>query len=512
VTRFLTRYPVAVAVALTVLARLPALTRPVRADEAGFLLVARSWDPRPDSLFGPYWVDRPPPLIAVFSAVDALGGVTTLRILGALVAGLTVLLAAAVAGTISGPRATVWTAALVAALLSNPMIDVVAVKGELLALPCVLGSILLTLLAVRRRAWPIAFAAGVAAALAIGLKQNLATGLVFAGVLLLVSWWTGRLTGRASAALAAAGLAGAAVPVLATIAWADAAGVRLSTLWDTVYGFRADAARVIADGTTDAPERRAWILLAIALGTGLLLVLAGPFMRLRELWHDDPPVTAATVTVVLVDVASLAAGGSFWQDYLLPLVPGAALCTALLAGRDDRSGRTMRGLVVAAIASAVLAMAFWLVWNATGHQEFNEVRTGEAIAESAEPGDTLVVFGGRADLQRVSGLGSPYPYLWSLPMRTRDPGYADLTALLSGPDAPTWLVEWVDLDAWADAGVPELRDAIDEHYVEVGTTCDDHPIYLLRGVDRPEVTPDCSGNAESAQSDPWKGHSAPTRG
>ena len=133
-------------------------------------------------------------------------------------------------------------------------------------------------------------------------------------------------------------------------------------------------------------------------------------------------------------------------------------------------------------------------------------------ADSAEPGDTLVVFGGRADLQLTSGLDSPYPYLWSLPMRTRDPEYADLTALLDGPRAPTWLVEWVDLDAWAGAGVPELRAAIDEHYVEVGTTCDDHPIYLLRGVDRPEVTPDCSRNAESAQSDPWKGHSAPTRG
>ena len=154
---FAERHTVALAVIVTVVARLPALTRPVRADEAGFLMVARAWSPQADSLFGPYWVDRPAPLIAVFGAVDALGGVTTLRILGALVAGLTVLLAAAVAGTVSGPRATVWTAVLVAALLSNPMIDVVAVKGELLALPFVLGSILLTLLSVRRRAWPLAW-------------------------------------------------------------------------------------------------------------------------------------------------------------------------------------------------------------------------------------------------------------------------------------------------------------------------------------------------------------------
>lgn len=488
---FAQRHTVAISVVVTVLARLPALTRPVRADEAGFLLVARAWDPRPDSLFGPYWVDRPPALIAVFRAVDDLGGVTTLRLLGALVAGLTVLLAAAVAGTVSGPRATVWTAVLSAALLSNPMIDVVAVKGELLALPFVLGSILLTLLAVRRRAWPLALAAGAAAALAIGLKQNLATGLVFAGVLVLVAWWTKALPGRSAVALVTAGAAGAAVPLLATLAWARAAGVRLSTLWDTVYGFRADAARVIADGTTDAPERRALILLAIALATGLLAVYAGLFTHLRQLWRDDPPVLAATVVVVAVDVVSLVAGGSFWQDYLLPLVPGAALCTALLAGRADRAGRTMRGVVVASVITSAAAMAFWLVWNATGHQEFNEVRTGQAIADAAEPGDTLVVFGGRADLQRVSGLSSPYPYLWSLPMRTRDPEYADLTALLASPRAPTWLVEWVDLDAWADAGVPELRAAIDERYVAAGTACNGHPIYLLRGVDRPVVVPDC---------------------
>jgi len=101
------------------------------------------------------------------------------------------------------------------------------------------------------------------------------------------------------------------------------------------------------------------------------------------------------------------------------------------------------------------------------------------------------VFGGRADLQHTSGLGSPYPYLWSLPMRTRDPGYAELRALLAGPDAPTWFVEWVDLDAWSPEGVPELRGVVEEQYVRHGTACDGHPVYLLRGEDRPPVQPTC---------------------
>jgi len=101
------------------------------------------------------------------------------------------------------------------------------------------------------------------------------------------------------------------------------------------------------------------------------------------------------------------------------------------------------------------------------------------------------VFGGRPDLQDASGLGSPYPYLWTLPMRTRDPGYADLRALLAGPDAPTWLVEWVGLGSWAPDGVAALREVVAARYAEHGTTCHGKPVYLLRGEDRPTVQPNC---------------------
>jgi 4-amino-4-deoxy-L-arabinose transferase-like glycosyltransferase len=487
----LRRHPVAVAAALAFLARLPALTRPVRADEAGFLLVGRSWDPLPDSMFGPYWVDRPPFLIAVFRGVDGLGGVDLLRLLGAVVAAGTVLLAAGLAREVGAGRAAAWAAAVTAALLSNPMVDVVAVKGELLALPLLTGSMLLTLRGVRRRSCQHALAAGVAAGLALGLKQNLASPLVLAVVVLVVAWRTGRLPGRSAAGLAAGGLAGLALPAVGTVVWAGAASVRVGALWEAVYGFRADAARVIADGSTDAPERRAWILLVIALACGLLPVVAGVFAHLRELWALDPPVVAAAVAVVVTDVVGVAGGGSYWQDYLLPLVPGAALCVALVAGLPSWAGRTMRRVVVGAGLSAALAMAFWVFWNAAGLQEFDEVDTGEAVAAAASDGDTLVVFGGRADLQLTSGLASPYPYLWSLPMRTRDPGYAELRALLGGPDAPTWLVEWVAFDAWSPDGVPALEELVQERYVAHGTACNGRPVYLLRGVQRPEVTANC---------------------
>ena len=77
------RWTVAVAAAAAFLLRLPGLTRPVRADEAGYQLVARAWHAMPDSLYGAYFVDRPPLMIALFKLSDAIGGPLFIRFLGA---------------------------------------------------------------------------------------------------------------------------------------------------------------------------------------------------------------------------------------------------------------------------------------------------------------------------------------------------------------------------------------------------------------------------------------------
>ena len=96
---------------------------------------------------------------------------------------------------------------------------------------------------------------------------------------------------------------------------------------------------------------------------------------------------------------------------------------------------------------------------------------GAALAAAAEPGDTLTVFGGRADLQLTSGMDSPYRYLWSLPMRTLDPELEQLRALLDSDERPTWFVEWVYLGAWTPEAGAALREEVEEHYVEVGGAC-----------------------------------------
>ena len=220
--------------------------------------------------------------------------------------------------------------------------------------------------------------------------------------------------------------AGFAVPVLATVGWALAAGVRLHTLWYAVYGFRFDASRVLSDATDTAPTLRAGLLVLVALGAGMLLIIGGFVVHIRGEWADDAPLTAAVAALLAIDVVGLVSGGSYWRDYLFPLLPGTALCAALLARRASRRGRAMRTVILAATASTALCLVGWAAFNVGGLQEYDEHDTGTALREVAEPDDTLVVYGGRADLQLESGLSSPYAYLWSLPMRTLDPDLSEL--------------------------------------------------------------------------------------
>ena len=156
----------------------------------------------------------------------------------------------------------------------------------------------------------------------------------------------------------------------------------------------------------------------------------------------------------------------------------------------------MRSVISAAAVSTVVLLAGWSGYQALGLQEFDEVDTGEAMHEVAEPGDTLVVFGGRADLQLTSGMPSPYEHLWSLPMRTMDRDLSDLQALVAGPNAPTWLVEWVPFTTWTEEHGSELADLVGERYEPHGAGCgvesdDPRTVWLLQGTDRPAPVPDC---------------------
>src|SRR5688572_10804532 len=97
------------AVAICLLLYVPALLVPLLPDEAGYWLVARAWDPQPDSMFGFYWADRTPVLIWMFQAGDVLGGPLAPRAFITVLGALMVVAVFRAARIVAGSDAARWS-------------------------------------------------------------------------------------------------------------------------------------------------------------------------------------------------------------------------------------------------------------------------------------------------------------------------------------------------------------------------------------------------------------------
>jgi hypothetical protein len=469
------------------LSRFPGLVHPPSPDEAGYLYVAQHWNPSPASVFGPYFVDRSPILIGVFRLGDLLGGTPAVRLLAALGCALLVLAAAALAREItSDDRATAWTAVVTAALVGSAAIEPVIAKGEVLGIPLVVTALWLTLVAVRRSAAGPAFVAGLLSMTAVGLKQNLTTGLVFGAVYLVAVALTGRLTWPAFGRLSAAAAAGCALPVLGVVVWAQVTGVSLGDVWYAFYGFRTDATRALANGVDPDSGGRAATLVTRGFWGGLAPFALLFLLRVRPAWRTDRALTAAAVALFVSDGALLVLGGSWWRSYLFMLVPGTVVFVALLA-RDRLGWVWARRLGVYAVAASLAGAAFWAVQLVHPTRHDDPWSTGLAIGAASEPGDTIVA-PSRPDLTAASGLEASYPYLWGLIQATLDPDLEELSGLLAGRNPPTW---YVAVPPFSSLDTSALDGVLAEHYEPHGVSCAGTPIYLHRGIARPTVTPDC---------------------
>ncbi len=138
------------------------------------------------------------------------------------------------------------------------------------------------------------------------------------------------------------------------------------------------------------------------------------------------------------------------------LVPGLVVLAAAAAQREQ-TARSLRAAYGFAAVSALAAIG-WIVVNPIDRPEEPVI---SYLEDHAEPGDTGVVAFGGANILEAADLTSPYPYLWSLPVRVRDPELEELAGVLAGPDAPTWLVtSGPTLASWG------IDDGAAEHYVE----------------------------------------------
>lgn len=426
-----TRWVAAIA-AGTVLARLPFLTRPMGSDEGGLLLIASQWRPGP-SLYGAYWVDRPPLLLDVFVLADRLGGLIALRVIGLALVVASVLISARIARLVGGsPRAASLTAAI---FLVNPLFGVHNINGELIATPFVLGAIALAVGAARSRAGAMVVAAGVAGAAAALIKQNEVDGLLFIAVAAATFLATRRYRGWQVVGLAATG-AGLATAVVLLQASLSGTGPR--ALWEPVVSFRLDAARLIGSSAAATTTDRLHGVLLALLASGAPLIAV---TLLRRLARAPAPgaldLRWPCLAVLGWEAFSVAGGGSYWLHYLICLVPGLVLVTCVVTAtpRGARLAPLTIPLVVCCLSAAT---AIAVVLAQPGPSRTDPVITW--LREHRVAGQTGVVAFGHPDYLKASGLTSPYEELWSLPVRVRDPELRQLGAVLESSGRPDWVI------------------------------------------------------------------------
>ncbi len=470
-----------VLIGLAGLLRLGYLTGSPYADEAGYLVVGRAWHLGGPNLYGHYFVDRPPLLMLVFRLASLVPWDQFVRVLTIPFAMVFVASAAWAAYQLVGERGARWAAVVGAAFVANPALGAQEADGEIFAAPLVMLAVALTIAAVRwsgRRSTVMALLAGLTAGLAVMVKQNFADAFVFAAVLLVASVVQGRLPRRDGLRILLAGIGGGAVVLLGALVYTKAAGLSVATAWYSLIGFRGSALDVISDYSLAAPATRAVMLVLLALVSGMLLIVA---LLVREAWRchfTGPPVAWAVAVTLAVGVVAIAAGGSFWPHYLLELAPMLALAAGLWAPNVA----WLRVASVVAVVSAAIATVAALGFGVTSARSDGQ-RTGEWVRASGRPGDTATVLYGHAEVQWASGMQSPYPFLWSLPMRAIDPQLRRLRTLLSADNRPDWVVVWSQIDAWNIDPQARTQLSLATNYKLVQHVCG-HEIWLRDGARR----------------------------
>lgn len=468
-----------VAVALL---HVPTLDATLGSDEGGFAMIARWLSVPGDYLYNLSWVDRPPVLIGVFKLATLLGPHGT-RLVGIAVAMVIVAALGTAARMLAGRRAGAWTAWIACALAGSTDISTQELNGEIVSAALVSLAILASVRAVRApRYWQwTAFAAGAAAAGAALAKQNFIDGLVFVAVFGVLSARSKPEVRARCSSLLRWSTAGVALPLAAALAWAATHG-GIGGLVYAMYGFRVDASRLIGHSAGPAVGSRLQDLVVASIASGIVpAAICVMVLGARRLQRLDP-LAVALLAAFVVELFGVIGGGSYWLHYLIGLIPTVALGAGLAAGHTTtRATWALRALAVAMVASSLASNPATALGRDPGSATVGAVSGW--LRASGRPGDSLTTLYSHANINYLAGMRPAYPYAWSLPLRVRDPHLDLLTATVSGPHAPTWVLGWDRMDAWNLDLDENLTHALREHYRPVATVCG-KTVWLHDGVTR----------------------------
>jgi MFS family permease len=461
-------------VLLALALRAPYRSVPLGLDEGGLSYLAQHWFSTHGSLYGAYWVDRPPLLLGLFK-LAVLGGERGVRVLGAVAAVALVIAIAMLARAVGGPRAG-WIAALLAAVLSgSASLAAVYTPGELLAAVPSTLAVLCLVLAHRSRRTRFVAAAGALSIIAVLIKQSfLDAG--FAGIVFVAASAVADRDVRLRWPLAY--LAGGAIPLAGLLVWLAAVHLSVGGFVYTLFGFRLDVLHTLTGSQTPVHVRLEG-LRKPAWESGLLLVLAA---ALVGLWHlrGDRVLAATLVAWLAAATVGVLGGGSYFVHYLIGLVPVACVAAAAVLASTRAPIRVAALVVFAAVALMGARHEAQRHAHRTPHTR--ELAVGRYIRDHARPGDTQYVMYARANVVYYAGLPQPYPNLWSLLVRAKPGAHAQLLRLLGSSRRPTWLVRWQKPDRWGLDQSGETRRLLARGYRPAARVCG--RLILLRN-DRP---------------------------
>lgn len=466
--------------------RLPYLTVPLGIDEGGVSFIAQQWGTGHGSLYGAYWLDRPPLLVGLYK-LAVLGGPLGVRALGAVAAVSLVAVVAALGHALGGHR-TARVAAVLAAVFSGSIaLAAVFSPAELLASVPAAASVLGLVRFARYGDARWLVAAGALAVTAALIKQSFLDAGLAGAVFLSASLLRDARGGlRAVTAYGAGAVSAVGACVLVLLA----THVSLSGLAYALFGFRVDALATLS--ASNLPLHvRARGLLGPVLGSALVAALVLAPAGLWTLRRDR--VLCATAFAWLAAAAiGVLAGGSYWPHYLIQLVaPAGTLAAVALTSVKPRLGMSALA-AIAALSIAVSAVGAHVV---RARQPLRpDLAVATYVRTHARPGDTQYVMYARANLGYYTGLRSPYPFAWSLLVRAIPGATQRLDRLLASPQRPTWLIGWQPPDKWHLDPTGVTRRLLRREYRRVAVVAG-RPIYHRAvSIAAPQVTTPTQGS------------------
>lgn len=462
---FTYRRAVIAAVATSVALRIRFVFTPLLADEGGILSVARDWSSGA-TLYRDVWIDRPQGLIVLFRGWDALPatGVSSTRLLAVLLGAVAVVAVASVGRSLFGTRVGAFAAWFTAALTASPLLEGFASNGELLSAAfAISGLAVFAAVFTKRCSMLWLLVAGVLLGIALAVKQS-AFDVLLAMLAWLVLAWLMRWQPRRRLVVSGALLGLGVSVVLGACAW-HGSTLGWHNYWYAVAGFRLEARSALSNPELDKLAISLLFIIPVMV-PALTLVLRGRrVLAARSLLQR--PHAALVALWTLAATFSFVTGGSFHRHYFIilafPLALLAAIATDRIGGNGLRHGAVAVGIALAA-AVPMIANPRLILGDVTD----TNVELASWLDQQEAVRGPLTVYAYCADAALYSQIGQtpPFRYLWEDHVRLADGAQSGLLALLTGPDAPEYVLRLQPLEKCDESGA--LTAAIESGYVSEG--------------------------------------------